>query len=123
MVRKGIIMGRKDPILNAPITTTIGSTIKIDGSINADEAMRIDGTVNGDITSSAYVIIGTSGKVTGNIKAAALTSAGTITGNIESAGQTELLETSKIKGDILTTTLITDEHAVFEGNCKMRASE
>lgn len=114
------MFGNKQQAANAEeIETIIGKQTQVKGNITAGSSIRIDGTLDGDLTASGDVIIGANGVVTGAIKARTVTVAGTVNGNLDVADRLELLPTAKINGDIAASVLVVGEGAVFKGNCAM----
>lgn len=101
--------------------TIIGAGTVVEGVLKASASTRIDGTVNGDITSEGVVVIANEGVVNGNITAADVKISGSVKGNLIISGKTELVSNGKLIGDIKTGSLSIDETAVFQGNCKMNS--
>src|SRR5205809_703145 len=50
-----------------PIENILGRSSMIQGDLSADGAFRIDGTIEGSVTSRAAVVIGESGVVSGEV--------------------------------------------------------
>lgn len=105
------------------ISSIIGEDMVIEGNITAKEAIRIEGTVTGDIISKGALTISASGKVLGDIKARNILVGGAVKGNLDSESRIEVLETGKVTGNITTKSLIVDENAVFQGQCIMNLPE
>lgn len=101
--------------------TIIGVGTVIEGVLKASTSTRIEGTVNGDITSDGIVVIANEGVVNGNILAADVKISGTVKGNLTISGKTELVSNGKLVGDIKTGSLNIDETAIFQGNCRMNS--
>ena len=101
--------------------TIIGAGTVIEGVLKASASTRIEGIVNGDITSEGVVVIANEGVVNGNITAIDVKISGTVEGNLTISGKTELIANGKLTGDIKTGSLSIDETAVFQGNCKMNS--
>lgn len=104
-------------------TTIIGAGTVVEGILKTSASTRIDGTVNGDISSEGVIVVASEGIVNGNIKAVDVKISGTVNGNVTTTGKTELLSNGKLIGDINTGSLSIDETAVFQGNCKMSSAE
>lgn len=104
-------------------TTIIGAGTIVEGILKTSASTRIDGTVNGDISSEGIIVVATEGVVNGNIKAVDVKIGGTVKGNVTTTGKTELLSSGKLFGDIITGSLSIDETAVFQGTCKMNSAE
>lgn len=113
----------KKNVYNGPITCTIGATAEITGSFISKEATRIDGVINGDVTVDGALTMSKDAVVNGNVKAISFITAGKITGDITVKENIEILGTAVIKGNIECATMVMDENAFFEGNCKMNRPE
>lgn len=101
--------------------TIIGAGTVVEGLLKAAASTRIEGTVNGDITSEGVVVIANEGVVNGNITAVDVKISGNVKGNLNISGKTELVSCGRLTGDIRTGSLSIDETAVFQGNCKMNS--
>lgn len=99
----------------------LGKGTKISGNIESYGNIRIEGSLNGDLTTKAKLVLGDSAKVVGNILANNAEISGEIKGTIEVAEVLILKPTAIINGDILTNKLIVESGAQFDGTCKMGA--
>lgn len=97
----------------------IASGTIIKGEINSAVDIRIDGSVEGTIFSKGKVVVGEKGVVNGEIKASNIDIMGDVKGNIISVNTLSLKASGVINGDISTQTLIIEQGAKFNGNCKM----
>ncbi len=97
----------------------IASGTIIKGEINSAVDIRIDGSVEGTIFSKGKVVVGEKGVVNGEIKASNIDVMGDVKGNIISVNTLSLKASGVINGDISTQTLIIEQGAKFNGNCKM----
>ncbi len=107
--------------INAKISSIIGSDMVVDGDIRAKEAVRVEGSVTGDVETEGALIISASGKVKGNVKGSSIIIGGSLEGDLTSGGRTEVVSTGKVIGNIRTKSLVVDENAVFQGQCTMNA--
>ena len=105
--------------VNAKISSIIGKDVVVEGNITAEDAIRIEGTLKGNVSSAGTMVISATGKVIGNVKGSNIMVAGTIEGDMDSDGRIEVASTGKITGNIRTKSLIIDENAVFQGQCIM----
>jgi len=84
--------------------TLIGAATRIEGRMVVNKSIRLDGTIEGSIESSTdtqvTVAIGHTGLVHGDVRAHRVLVNGQVDGNIYAREKCELLETSKVKGDI-----------------------
>ena len=71
--------------LDSPVasTTIIGAGTSINGDINSEGDIRIDGTLNGNLIAKAKVFIGPEGIVEGNITGFHADILGKVKGNIK----------------------------------------
>ncbi|MGA1976942.1 MAG: polymer-forming cytoskeletal protein [Bacteroidales bacterium] len=97
----------------------ISNGTDITGDIRSTGDMRIDGMLTGNLMTKGKVVIGSTGKVKGEIICKNSEVSGTIEGKI-SVNQLLILKvSSRILGDIVTSKLSIEPGAVFSGNCKM----
>lgn len=108
-------MGKKE----TQISTIIGMGAQSNGDFTAEGAVRIDGTVNGDVTVTEMVIVGASGCINGSINTRKVIIGGEVYGNLNVPEKVELTSTARVIGDITTGGLVIDEKAVFQGRCDM----
>lgn len=92
---------------------------KIIGDIISETNIRIDGEIQGNITTSAKVVIGENGMLKGNLTCQEADIEGRIDGKLMVEGLLILRESSNIQGDIYTNKLHIEEGAIFLGACKM----
>lgn len=105
------------------VGTILGAGAVFEGDLTAPEAIRIDGTVNGNCTCEKEVVIGKNGQIKGNISAQHVIISGRVEGDITALGKLELLSTGKILGNISARSLVIDEDACFDGRCTMTATQ
>ncbi|MFA7074391.1 MAG: polymer-forming cytoskeletal protein [Endomicrobiaceae bacterium] len=101
------------------IETWIGLDTVFTGDILSDKIVRIDGKFYGDIKKSEGVIIGDCAEVKGNINTKYIIVGGIVDGNITANDGIELLNKSRVTGDIQTTILSISEGAFFDGKSSM----
>lgn len=101
-----------------PIETTIGPNTHVKGDIQGDGSLRIEGVVEGTITTTGNLVITESAKVLAEIKAANVSIAGAVKGNI-SANRVEVLATGRVWGDMTVKVILTNEGAYVSGQVIM----
>ncbi len=111
------MLGKKNEEVR--ISTLLGQEAEINGDFNTSGSARMDGTVNGNVTVSGTLILGAGGCINGNIEADAVLIGGEVLGNIMTKTKAELTGTARVFGDIITSVIVIDEHAVFQGKCDM----
>jgi len=99
--------------------TVISKGVKIEGKLSCSGNIRLDGEVQGDISSQGTVIVGENGIVNGQINAGSITIGGKVTGTVRAKEKIVLEAKANLKGDIITKLLSVEAGAVFNGNSKM----
>jgi cytoskeletal protein CcmA (bactofilin family) len=99
----------------------IGLGTTIEGNVDAQGDIRIDGKIIGNVVSKGKVVLGTTGIVEGNIIAKNAEVAGETVGKINIEELLTLKSTANINGDIVTSKLMVETGANFTGTCQMGA--
>jgi cytoskeletal protein CcmA (bactofilin family) len=97
----------------------IGRGMAIEGVLNFEGAVRIEGAFKGDIRSSGTLIVGEGGKVNADIHVNTAIITGEVRGRVTADKKTELSAPARVSGEIKTPTLIVLEGATFDGNVVM----
>jgi cytoskeletal protein CcmA (bactofilin family) len=100
-------------------SNTIGKGTTIEGNIETYGNLRVDGRVVGNIVTKSKLVLGQTSEVDGNILAQNAEVFGEIKGKIEVSDLLILKPSAVIRGDILTSKLIVETGAIFNGGCKM----
>jgi cytoskeletal protein CcmA (bactofilin family) len=102
---------------SAPISTIIATGSVIDGTLNSEGAIRIDGRVCGGIEARDAVVIGETGFVEGDISAPEIAIAGELHGNAIASSLVELMPTGRLHGDATAPRIAMSEEAFVCGRC------
>jgi len=105
---------------NAATLISAGTTLKGDISSNGD--LRIDGTVLGNVKTSAKIIIGSTGVVEGDIAGNQADVTGKVNGNIRATELLQLRGECVVSGNIYAGKLQVEPSATFNGQCHMGAN-
>jgi cytoskeletal protein CcmA (bactofilin family) len=97
----------------------IGEGTSITGDIKTNGDIRIDGFLEGNLSTQGKLVIGNNGKIQGEIECKNAEVAGNIEGKIIVNELLSLTSTAKLTGDIITKRLAIEPNAVFTGTCKM----
>ena len=101
-------------------STVIGKGTTINGPVVSDAIiMRVDGVINGEVTTDGDIIVGCDGIIVGDIKAHSLILAGKIEGNVDLQYRLEMEAKGTLMGDVNTSLLSIDETAVLNGTINM----
>ena len=104
------------------ITTLIGESCIFEGNVTTTSSTRIDGQLKGKITGQYSLIVGESGVVLGEIKAAETIVYGRVEGIIESC-KLEIKSTGSVVGDLFIEKLTVDDGGTYNGRCVMNESQ
>lgn len=99
--------------------TVLGEFTTFTGNIESEGSVKILGKVEGDIKASGDVYIEPTASVTGNTYGSNVYISGYIKGNVLSKGILHIMTQAKLYGDIEVNSIVTDEGAIFQGNCRM----
>jgi cytoskeletal protein CcmA (bactofilin family) len=104
---------------NPKAMNQLGQGTVINGEINSDADIRIDGTVRGNVISKGKIVLGATGLIEGDIRSENAYLEGRVNGKVEVADLLILSKTSFINGDIMIKKLVVEEGAKFNGKCTM----
>lgn len=99
------------------LNTIIGNGTSIKGNLNINGFVRIDGDIDGNLTTDGNVIIGENARIRGNVNAKAAVVGGIILGDVYAKESVTLLRESAVIGDILSHKVQIEEEALFNGHC------
>lgn len=97
----------------------IGSGTVIKGDVVSNEAIRIDGTLEGSLISKGKLVIGATGIIEGEVTCQNADVWGVVQGQITVSELLSLKSSSKLNGDIITNKLSIEPGATFTGSCSM----
>jgi len=104
------------------LNTIIGKDSTIEGSVEVQGGLRIDGVVRGKISATESLTVGEDGRVEAEVKVGIAMIGGKVIGNVFAQERIELQSKSEVEGDITTKNLIVEEGAMFHGMCSMKNS-
>jgi cytoskeletal protein CcmA (bactofilin family) len=110
-------MARGGEALNGFVDT--GCTIR--GELEFAESFRLDGRVEGQVRSTAELVVGERGVVDGEIDVARCLVGGEVHGTIRASERVILHGTAKVWADIHTPALVMEDGALLEGRVVMGA--
>ncbi len=106
-----------DEISNS--SNVIGKGTVLEGNIETYGNIRIEGKIIGNIKSKSKIALGNSSHIEGNVTAQNADIEGEVKGKIEISELLVLKATAVINGDIITSKLVVEPGATFNGSCKM----
>ena len=92
---------------------------RIEGTVTSDSNIRIDGEVKGNIQTKGRLVIGSKGKIKGEITCQNAEIEGIIEGKIMVEDLLSLKSSARLDGEIFTAKLAIDPGASFTGSCQM----
>lgn len=117
------MLGKKNNVTlensNLKVGTIVGDGAIFKGNLVVKDTVRVDGEVKGDVNTEAVLIIGSKGRIDGNIEADTIFAGGLVKGDLHAKTKVEISSTGKIFGDITTKVIVIDENAIFQGRCDM----
>jgi cytoskeletal protein CcmA (bactofilin family) len=109
----------KTTIVETPSVNIIGNGTDIVGDINSNGDFRIDGQLKGTIQSTGKVVVGSTGKVEGEIICQNADISGEVKAHLKVYELLSLKASAVVSGDIVTNKLAIEPGAVFTGACTM----
>jgi len=93
---------------------------EVNGELRFKSIFWIDGQVKGKIFSESELHIGDKGVVEAEIEIGSVFINGIFRGKILAKNRVHIHASGKVFGEIETPTLVIEEGAIFQGNCKMQ---
>lgn len=111
---------KKKKVKTDAISTLLGKGASIEGTITFEDAIRIDGNVNGEIASSnGTVIMGEPAAINAKVSVGAAVIRGKFKGTITAKDRIEIYPPADITGDIKAPMVSIEAGVLFNGNCTM----
>lgn len=107
---------------NPPAETVVGPSVKIQGDLNSEGNIRIEGGVVGKVHTTQSVHIGEAARLSADVQAGNAIVAGEVQGNIKVTGNLILQATARVAGDISCGILRVEDGAQFTGKCNMKGA-
>lgn len=99
--------------------TLISAGTSVQGDLKSQSDLRIDGTIHGNVSSDAKVVIGPSGFVEGNITGVHADISGRLVGNVTAKEMVQLRTNCQVQGNVTAASLQIDAGAIFNGQSQM----
>ena len=97
-------------------TTFVGKLLVVKGELSGNEALVVDGEVEGSITLHGQrLTVRPNGRIRGNIEARHVILQGRVEGDIQASDRVELFRSASLTGDISTARISIEEGAFFKG--------
>lgn len=99
----------------------IGQGTVINGDIQSQGDIRVDGTLKGSVSTEGKVVLGREGVIEGDVFCRNADISGNLKAKITASELLSLKSTAKLNGDIVTNKLSIEPGASFSGSCSMGA--
>lgn len=93
----------------------IGRSTRVRGRISGDGDLRIDGSVEGDITIGGDLVVTEGARAASNVVAGAVTGGGELEGDIRASGLVAIAAGARVRGDIQGDLVAIDDGAEYVG--------
>lgn len=100
-------------------TSLVSKNVKIEGDIQGEENLHVEGQLKGSIKITGNVLIGNTGVVEADIEAKSIVIQGNVTGNVKVLQQLEIQPTGRLIGDCTARSIDIKEGAILEGRLNM----
>ncbi|MHC4547487.1 MAG: bactofilin family protein [Planctomycetota bacterium] len=100
-------------------TTVIGPDAVFKGELSFDKGVRVDGRIEGKISTKGHLGISQGGKLQADVEAGNIIIEGQVNGNLTASDRIELRKTARLKGDIRAGKLLVADGAAFIGHCQV----
>ena len=106
----------------APRASVLGPTLRFRGELSAQEDLIIQGSVEGSITHTQSLTVGTDGSMKGDIRARVIVVDGKVEGDLFATESVSIRATAKVKGNVFAPRVGITEGAFFQGQIEMQPS-
>jgi cytoskeletal protein CcmA (bactofilin family) len=107
---------------SAPRVSVLGPTLKFRGELSAQEDLIIQGSVEGSITHTQSLTVGTDGTMKGDIRARVIVVDGKVDGDLYATESVNIRATAKVKGNVFAPRVAIVDGAFFQGQIEMQPS-
>jgi cytoskeletal protein CcmA (bactofilin family) len=114
--------GEPRSVESAPRASVLGPTLKFRGELSAQEDLIIQGSVEGSITHTQSLTVGTDGTMKGDIRARVIVIDGKVEGDLYATESVNIRATAKVKGNVFAPRVGIVEGAFFQGQIEMQPS-
>lgn len=96
---------------------------KIKGDIISKSDFRVDGEIEGNVSTSGRIVVGKTGFINGKVECQNADIEGKISGTIVVKNLLSLKSSAKIEGEVQTQKLAIEPGAIFNVTCSMKFDE
>lgn len=105
---------------NETISTFLGTGVNIEGSIDFQDTIRLDGNFKGKISGKeGTLIVGEKAVIDAEIEVHAAIIMGQVNGTVCARDRIEVFPPAKLSGDLIAPSVAIEKGVVFNGSCQM----
>jgi cytoskeletal protein CcmA (bactofilin family) len=93
----------------------IGSSTRVRGRVFGDGDLRVEGSVEGDISIQGDLVVGSGARAQSNVEARAVTVLGELDGEVRAQGLVHIEAGARVHGDVHGESVALDDGAEFNG--------
>jgi cytoskeletal protein CcmA (bactofilin family) len=106
----------------APRASVLGPTLRFKGELSAQEDLVVQGSVEGSITHTQSLTMGTDGSMKGDIRARVIVIDGKVEGDLYATESVNIRATAKVKGNVFAPRVSISDGAFYQGRIDMQPS-
>jgi cytoskeletal protein CcmA (bactofilin family) len=110
---------QKREALELPTDTIVSAGTSLEGKLAVEGSLRFDGRLEGSLNVKGLLLVGVEADIQADVEAGTARVAGKIRGNLKARESVELLQGSRLEGDVFTKCFRIEDGAFFQGNCHM----
>lgn len=115
---------KKEPVMASSSANqglaAIGRSIRINGDLQGDEDLRIEGEVNGTVRlNNNTVTIGQEGKIRADVYAKSVDVEGSVEGDLYGAEHISIRKSARVQGNVISPRVSLEDGARFKGSIEM----
>lgn len=99
--------------------SVLGGGMVVTGDVKGDGELRIEGRVEGSVTTEGRVIVEPDGHIQGDVEAREVIASGKVSGNITASGAVRMKCGCRIDADVTATSIELEEGGVVNGKLQM----
>lgn len=103
--------------------TILGREAKFSGKLTFEGAVRIDGRFEGEIFTEDLLLVGPGAEVKATLNVGSVVINGSVEGDVVAKSSVEIKAPGRLKGNIVTPTLVIEKGVIFDGTCRMSSEE
>jgi cytoskeletal protein CcmA (bactofilin family) len=98
------------------VNTLVGAGSALEGDIDVDGMLRVDGDLRGSVRATGRVVVGAGGRIEASIRASSAIVGGLVRGDLYVTDRVRLLAGAIILGNVFTPRLEAEEGAMIHGD-------